>query len=346
MSYKMSKPVILTGIRSNDEPTLGNYLGAFLPMAHLAHEKAGEYQLNMFVPDLHSFTTPIDHSKLFTNTLRNLKLFVAAGLPIDNPDVYIYRQSYIPAHSELAWILSCFTGFGEASRMVEFKDKSTRLGDGQVSVGLFNYPILMAADILLYGALWVPVGEDQRQHLELTRDLANRLNNKFGELFVVPEDITKQQQFVNRDAAPRIRSLRNPEKKMSKSVSDPAGTILLSDSPDEAAKKVLSATTDSEGSIHFDFEKQAGVTNLLQILALLTNKNQSDVTAEWEGKSSYGELKKTVADAVSGFLSDFQARLVNVDEAQLMTKLEADENQMNEVANTTLLKVQKAIGLR
>lgn len=342
----MTKPVILTGIRSNDEPTMGNYLGAFMPIVHMAKEKAGAYQVNMFVPDLHSFTTPIDHGSLYANTVRNVKLFVAAGLPIDHEDVYIYRQSFISAHSELAWILSCFTGFGEASRMVEFKDKSQRLGDTQVSVGLFNYPILMAADMLLYGAEWVPVGEDQRQHLELTRDLAVRLNNKFGEIFIVPHEISKQQEFVNRDAAPRIRSLRNPEKKMSKSVNDPSGTILLSDTPEDAAKKVMSATTDSIGTINLDWEKQPGISNLLQISALLGGKALKDITNEWQGNSSYGDLKKQVAHQVHAFLTDLHAAYTRVDEAALLKKLEADEKLMNEQANATLYKVQKAVGLR
>lgn len=342
----MTKPVILTGIRSNDEPTIGNFLGAIMPIVYMANEKAGEYQINMFVPDLHSFTTPIDHTRLYANTLHNLKLFVAAGLPISNQDVFVYRQSLISAHSELAWILSCFTGFGEASRMVEFKDKAGRLGDAQVSVGLFNYPILMAADILLYDAEWVPVGEDQRQHLELARDLANRMNNKFGDLFVLPQEIKKQQEFIDRDAAPRIRSLRNPEKKMSKSVNDPAGTILLSDDPEEAAKKVTTATTDSVGSIHLDWENQPGISNLLQISSLITSANLNSVVQEWEGKNNYGELKQKVADQVKSFLSDLQDKLASVDEQQVLAKLEIDERLMNEQANATLYKVQKAVGLR
>jgi tryptophanyl-tRNA synthetase len=339
----MSKDVILTGIRSNDEPTLGNYLGAFLPMVRLQAEHAGEYQINMFVPDLHSFTTPIDHGSLYQNSIRNLKYFVAAGLDIDQPDTYIYRQSYIPAHAELTWILDCFTGFGEAARMVEFKDKSQQVGEDRVSVGLFNYPVLMAADVLLYGAKWVPVGEDQRQHLELMRDLAIRLNNRFGELLVVPEAVEKQLEFSGRTKQVRIRSLRNPEKKMSKSVDDPAGTILLNNAPDEAAKKIMEATTDSVGSINNDWDRQPGVTNLLQILNLLSNSDQTD---QWKGKSSYGDLKSAVAEAVKKFLTDFQTKLEQVDEAKLMSKLEADEQAMTKVANDTLLKVQKAVGLR
>jgi tryptophanyl-tRNA synthetase len=239
----MSKEVVLTGLRSNAEFHLGNYLGAILPMVELQQKHAGKYQVNMFVPDLHSFTTPIDHNTLHEQTIQNIKAFVAAGLDIQNENTFIYRQSYIPAHSELTWILDCFSGFGELSRMTEFKDKSER--QENVSVGLFNYPALMAADILLYSAKWVPVGEDQRQHLEYTRDLAMRLNNKFGNLFVVPEDNQKQTVFAQRSEPVRIRSLRTPEKKMSKSVEDPAGTIMLSDNPFDAAQKIIAADRKS-----------------------------------------------------------------------------------------------------
>jgi tryptophanyl-tRNA synthetase len=216
----------------------------------------------------------------------------------------------------------------------------------RISVGLFNYPALMAADILLYGAKWVPVGEDQRQHLELTRDLAIRLNNKFGELFTVPAEWDKQLEFNGLDRGVRIRSLRNPEKKMSKSVEDPTGTILLSDNPEEAAKKVMSGTTDSENQINYDWDKQPGIANLLQILNLLSNSDQEATNAQWQGKSSYGELKSAVAESVKGFLTDFQAKLSGVDESSLLQKLEADEKTVSEIAAQTLLKVQKAVGLR
>jgi len=346
------KDVILTGVRSNDEPTLGNYLGAFVPMVRLQREKAGDYQLNMFVPDLHSFTTPVDHATLYDRTLKNLRYFVAAGLDVDNTDTHIYRQSYVAAHSELTWILDCFTYMGEMSRMTQFKEKSN--DEANVSVGLFNYPVLMAADILLYNAKYVPVGDDQKQHLEITRDIAMRMNNKFasalsddgGELFTVPEDWKHQLEFASLDSGVRVRSLTNPDKKMSKSIDDPRGTILLSDTPADAAKKVMSATTDSVGEVHFDWENQPGITNLLQILALLTDRDQAHINAEWEGKSSYGDLKKAVADAVETFLTDFQARYHAVDETKLLAKLEASETTMRGVSEQTLLKVQQAVGLR
>lgn len=402
----MNKERILTGLRANSEFHIGNYLGAILPMVELQHKYAGKYLVNMFVPDLHSFTTPIDHSKLYRQTIDNLKLFVAAGLDIDNPDTFIYRQSFVSAHSELAWILDCFTGFGELKRMTQFKDKlvidpkaeeeiiakheqtiedlakkyldqiqrgvllenelavamksdlgvHTTTGKALMydfeetsssSAGLFAYPVLMAADILLYGAKYVPVGDDQRQHLELTRDLAIRLNNKFGqELFTAPLDWNEQMKFAQRDNGVRIRSLRNPEKKMSKSVSDPSGTIMLSDDPAEAAKKVMRAETDSFGEIQFDFTKRPGISNLLQMLALLSGQSQEEVNNNWVGKTSYGDLKTAVARQVEAFLTKLQANLAAVDETKLLAKPEHDEGAMRQVAGKTLLRVQQAVGLR
>ena len=341
----MSKEVILTGIRSNEEPTLGNYLGAFVPMVQLQQQYAGQYQLNMFVPDLHSFTTPIDHTTLYENTLTNLKYFIAAGLDTTDEHTFLYRQSFIPAHSELTWILDCFTGFGEMSRMTQFKEKSAD-NNNNVTVGLFNYPVLMAADILLYNARWVPVGEDQFQHLEITRDIALRMNRKFGELFTVPEPTAKQTAFIQRDTGLRIRSLTNPEKKMSKSSTDQKSKINLADTPAQARKKIMAATTDSLGVINFDWQRQPGITNLLQLLAILTNRPQAEVNAEWVGQTQYGPLKRAVADAVATFLADFQARLAGISDETLLATLERSERAMNEVANTTLLRVQKAVGLR
>ncbi len=343
----MSKDVILTGLRANSQFHTGNYLGAILPVIELQKSHGEEHQINMFVPDLHSFTTPIDHNNLQRQIIDNLKIFVASGLDINNQNTFIYRQSFIPAHSELAWILDCFTYFGEASRMIEFKDKSAKVGSDSISIGQFNYPVLMAADILLYGAKWVPVGEDQRQHLELARDIAARLNNKFDqELFVLPETWQSQNQFFGRDKGIRIRSLRHPDKKMSKSVDDPSGTIMLDDEPEIAAKKVMGAETDSAGSIHLDWDKQPGVSNLLQISALLERKSIDEVASEWKGKSSYGDLKHEVANQVKNFLHELQQNLANVDENALMQKISADEEAMRRIANAKLLEVQKAVGLR
>jgi tryptophanyl-tRNA synthetase len=341
----MSKDVILTGLRSNAGLTLGNYLGGILPMVELQKKHGGSnYQINMFVPDLHSFTTPIEHGSLYDQTLNNLTHFVAAGLDISKSGTFIYRQSYIPAHSELTWILDCFSYFGELSRMTEFKEKSGR--QENVSVGLFNYPVLMAADILLYGAKWVPVGEDQKQHVEFARNIASRFNNKFGKVFVVPEDNKKQTEFAGHKEPLRIRSLRNPDKKMSKSISDPAGTILLTDDPEDAAKKVMAATTDSVGTIGYDWQSQPGITNLLQILSAISGRPLKSIVDDWSGKSSYGDLKLAVAGQVQGFLTDHQAAVTKVDKAQLTDKLEADEKAVSEIANSTLRSVQVAVGLR
>lgn len=341
----MTKPTILTGVRANEEPTLGNYLGAFVPMVEMQKKYAGSHTINMFVPDLHSFTTPIDHASLYQNTLTNLKYFIAAGLDIDNPDTHLYRQSYVPAHSELTWILDCFTYVGEMNRMTQFKEKSTEHSES-VTVGLFNYPVLMAADILLYNAKYVPVGEDQFQHLEITRDIATRFNNKFGDIFVVPDATKGQTAFIERDEGLRIRSLTHPEKKMSKSSPDEKSKILLNDTPATAAKKIMSATTDSVGVINFDYETQPGISSLLQILALLTGRTQDDVNAEWVGQARYGDFKKAVAAVVENFLIDFQARFNAIDDATLIAKLEASEAEVAKVANATLLRAQQAVGLR
>jgi tryptophanyl-tRNA synthetase len=342
----MTKPVILTGIRANNDLQIGNYLGALLPIVDMAKQRAGEYQVNLFVPDLHSFTTPIDHSKLYDQIIHNLKVFVAAGLPLDNPDVHIYRQSFVSAHSELTWILDCFTGFGEMSRMTQFKDKSAKLSDDRISVGLFNYPVLMAADYLLYGASYVPVGDDQTQHLEYGRDIAMRMNNQFDELFVVPKPVKEQHEFFGKDQGLRIKDLIDPTKKMSKSDETGRGVIFLSDDPDEAAKKIMGATTDSVGAVHFDPQNQPGIGNLLQLHALFSGETLDAVIEHHDGQASYGDLKKEVADQVKEFLTDFQSKLAKVDEQTIMQKLETSEKLMNDQANATLYKVQKAVGLR
>ncbi len=387
------KPVILTGLRANNDLHIGNYLGALLPIVDMAKQKAGEYQVNLFVPDLHSFTTPIDHSSLAEATLNNLRVYAAAGLPLDNPDVHIYRQSYVPAHSELTVILNNFVGFGEMSRMTQFKDKSgisksdiTEMfkafeenkkevsstykqqpgdiiitktdgkkyvvssgefsGEASISVGLFDYPVLMAADILLYNASYVPVGDDQTQHLEITRDIAERINAKFGEILTVPKAVKQQHEFFGKDQGLRIKDLTDPAKKMSKSDETGKGVIFLTDTPEVARKKVMSATTDSVGQINYDYESQPGVSSLIDLLALLNGKDKQSVIDKYTGQTMYGPLKTEVAEVVIGFLTDFQAKLAAVDDTTLLAKLESSEAAMNEQAKATLLKVQQAVGLR
>ena len=347
-TMKPSKPVILTGVRANNNIHIGNYFGAILPIINMAKRRSDEYDINLFIPDLHSFTTPIDHSKLYGSILNNARVYTAAGLPLDNPSIHLYRQSRISAHSELAWILDCFTGFGEMSRMTQFKDKRSK---GDVSVGLFNYPVLMAADILLYGATYVPVGDDQTQHLEFTRDIAERMNRKFGDLFIVPKLVIQQHQFFGKDQGLRIKDLVNPAKKMSKSDESGKGIIFLSDDPKSAHKKIMSATTDSIGKVQYDKENQPGISNLLEILTLVRQDAGREVTLEqttneYFGMDRYGDFKRIVADEVAEFLENFQNRLAAVDERAIEEKLASSEKDMNVVANETLYRVQKAVGLR
>jgi tryptophanyl-tRNA synthetase len=343
----MTKPVILTGIRSNNNLTLGNYFGAILPIIDMAKKHADDYQINMFIPDLHSFTTPINHSQLYDQSINNAKIFVAAGLPIENPNIYLYRQSYIPAHSELTVILDCFTGFGEMSRMIQFKDKSCSVGADRTSLGLFNYPVLMASDILLYNAKYVPVGDDQTQHLEFTRDIAARINKHFkSEIFTVPESVKSQHEFFGNDQGLRIKDLINPTKKMSKSDDSDRGVIFLNDNPDVAAKKIMGATTDTIASINLDRENQPGISNLLEILSLLQGITLQAVVEKYKGKSNYGDFKAVVAAEVEKFLTDFQKKLSEVDEKTVISKLEQSEHSLNPVANATLTRAQQAVGLR
>ena len=347
-TMKPSKPVILTGVRANNNIHIGNYFGAILPIINMAKRRSDEYDINLFIPDLHSFTTPIDHSKLYGSILNNARVYTAAGLPLNNPSIHLYRQSRISAHSELAWILDCFTGFGEMSRMTQFKDKGSK---GDVSVGLFNYPVLMAADILLYGATYVPVGDDQTQHLEFTRDIAERMNRKFGDLFIVPKPVIQQHQFFGKDQGLRIKDLVNPAKKMSKSDESGKGIIFLSDDPKSAHKKIMSATTDSIGKVQYDKENQPGISNLLEILTLVRQDAGREVTLEqtaneYFGMDRYGDFKRIVADEVAEFLENFQNRLAAVDEQAIEEKLASSEKDMNVVANETLYRVQKAVGLR
>ncbi|MBR1939372.1 tryptophan--tRNA ligase [Candidatus Saccharibacteria bacterium] len=337
---------ILTGIRTNEEPTIGNFLGSYLPMIRLSREHGADSNINMFIPDLHSFTTPIDHSKFYDQTIKGVKYYIAAGLDIDNPNIHIYRQSRVPAHCELAWILDCFTPFGEASRMTQFKEKSEEHKDS-VTVGLFNYPVLMAADILLYDAKYVPLGEDQFQHLELARNIAIRMNNKFREdLFTLPASEAEQVKFMHLEKALRIRSLTEPTKKMSKSSKNEKSKISLSDDPKAAAKKIMSATTDSEGVIRFDMINQPGISNLMLIEALFTNRELQDVISDYAGETRYGELKSKVADTVSHFLADFQEKVASITDEQVEEVLAKGEAYANEVSNQKLQQVQKVLGLR
>lgn len=365
----MNKQVILTGLRANNDLHLGNYLGALLPLIDLARTKAGEYRIHLFVPDLHSFTTPVNHDELQQGIIDNITAYIALGLPVDHSDINVYRQSYISAHSELTWILSCFTRFGEMSRMTQFKDKSAQITNQHLqdeswnespvgyeasspkesaherpsaSVGLFSYPILMAADILLYSAQYVPVGDDQTQHLEFTRDVAERMNRKFArELFVVPHETQKQHQFFGKDQGLRIRDLVNPTKKMSKSDETGKGVIFLQDSPDEAKRKIMSATTDSFADVQYDYDTRPGISNLLDIYQCMGADPQ-----EFIGNSQYGPLKKAVAERVGEFLSEHQNNRRDVKREDVEALLARSEESVRTVAAERLYAVQQAVGLR
>ena len=334
---------ILTGIRSNSVLTLGNYLGALLPMVRLANEHSDKMNVNIFVPDLHSIISEVD-GNLEENTIRTIKCYLAAGLKTSE-NVHIYRQSRVPAHSELCWILNCVATMGETSRMIQYKEKSK--GQESCNVGVFDYPILMAADILLYSATYVPIGEDQFQHIELTRNLAMRFNHKFGaEIFTVPAKTAEQIEFMGVSEGIRIRDLLNPEKKMSKSTAAENSKILLDDAPEKAAKKIMSATTDSLGKVKYDMFNQPGISNLLTIIALVTDQPLEEVTKEWSGCTSYGDLKKRVAEGVKNLLADFQSRMAEISDDDVKALLESGEAYANKVANEKLFEAQKAFGLR
>lgn len=335
---------ILTGIRANSVLTLGNYLGALLPMVRLANKYVDndDFHVNIFVPDLHSIISEVD-GDLQENIIRTLKYWLAAGLKVGR-NTHVYRQSFVSAHSELCWILNCTATMGETSRMTQYKEKSE--GRESCNVGIFDYPILMAADILLYSAEYVPIGEDQFQHIELARNLAMRFNHKYGEVFTVPVATAEQVKFMGVSDGIRIRDLLNPEKKMSKSTAAAGSKIMLDDAPAVAAKKIMSATTDSFGKVKFDMWAQPGISNLLQIEALVTDTPLQDVISTWAGETRYGELKKKVASSVSQMLEDFQNRLAKISDEEVLLLLELGEEYANEVANKKLFEVQKAVHLR
>lgn len=338
----MSKKVILTGLRSNNDLHIGNYFGALLPIIDMANKHSDEYVVNLMLADLHSFSTPIDYTQLHTQIRQNLRTYIAAGLPLQNPDVRLFRESYIPAIPQIAHILDAFTGVGEMMRMTQYKDKSAKIGNDRVSVALLNYPPLMAADILGPNASFVPVGDDQTQHLEYTRDIAERINNRFKDtIFVVPETVKKQHELFDKDQGLRIMDLQEPTKKMSKSDESGKGVIFLSDTPDEAKKKIMSATTDDLSKIALDYDKQPGISNLLTIYKLLGGNLE-----EYLGQTQYGLFKTALADAVEKFLIDFQSQFNKISDEVLDKKLIESELVVQSEAEETLYRLQKAVGLR
>jgi tryptophanyl-tRNA synthetase len=331
----MSSPTRLPRILSGVQPTadsfhLGNYLGAIRQWVAMQDD----HEAFCFIPDLHAITVEHDPKVLRNRTRRAAAQLLALGL--DRSTIFV--QSQVPEHPRLAWVLGCMTGFGEANRMTQFKDKAQKQDLDRATVGLFTYPILMAADVLLYQADRVPVGEDQRQHLELTRDLAQRFNTRYGRTFVVPEAYIPQ-------GAAKITDLQDPTSKMSKSSSSPSGIIDLLDDPSVSAKKIRSAVTDTEREIRFDREHKPGIANLLTIYSALTDRKIAELEADYAGRG-YGDLKKDLADVVAEFVSPLRAKVqVYLDDpAELDRVLLAGATRAGEVAGSTLARVHERIG--
>ena len=329
----MAKPNLLSGMQpSASSLHLGNYVGALRQWVAMQETHNAYY----VIVDLHAITVPQDPKELLENTRRTAAQYIAAGL--DPQRATLFVQSHVPAHAQLAWVLNCITGFGEASRMTQFKDKSQKGGVEVSSVGLFTYPILQAADILLYQPKSVPVGEDQRQHLELTRDLAMRFNSRFGKTFEVPE------AHILKETA-KIFDLQDPTAKMSKSTQDPKGLINLMDEPAQITKKIKSAVTDTDGEIRFDREAKPGVSNLLGIFSAVTGKSMESIETEFAGKG-YGDLKGAVADAVVALTEPMRARTKELlsDSAELDRLLALGAEKASEIAEQTLADVYQKLG--
>ncbi|NKY50508.1 tryptophan--tRNA ligase [Nocardia vermiculata] len=327
------KQRVLSGIQpTSDSFHLGNYLGALQYWVPLQDD----YEALYFIPDLHAITVPQDPKQLRARTKRSVAQLLALG--IDPKRAILFVQSQVPEHAELTWVLNCITGFGEASRMTQFKDKSAKQGAENATVGLFTYPVLMAADILLYRPQLVPVGEDQRQHLELTRNLAQRFNTRFKKTFVVPD-----AHIVTNTA--KIYDLQDPTSKMSKSAATESGLINLLDDPKVSAKKIRSAVTDTEREIRYDPEAKPGVSNLLVILSSLTDTPVATLEKQYAGQG-YGELKGDVADALVEFVVPLQAKVQEYldDQSELDRILASGAERAREIAGKTLAQVYDRVG--
>jgi tryptophanyl-tRNA synthetase len=329
----MTTPRLFSGMQpSADSLHFGNYAGALLQWI----EMQNTHDAVFCVVDLHAITVPQDPKTLAATTRKTAAQYIACGIDPNKSTLFV--QSHVPAHSELAWILNTVTGFGEASRMTQFKDKSQKQGSDNSTVGLFTYPILQAADILLYDATVVPVGEDQRQHIELTRNIAERFNQRFSETFVVPE-------VKILDAAAKIYDLQNPDSKMSKSGEAPQGILWLLDEPAVITKKIKSAVTDTDTEIRFDAVNKPGVSTLLTLASLATGKGMPALEAEFQGLG-YGNLKSTVAEAVVELLEPIRTTTHELlaDPAELDRMLARGAEKAEERANRTLAKVHTAVG--
>ncbi len=328
----MTKPNLLSGMQpSAGSLHLGNYLGALVNWTKMQDD----YNAYYCVVDLHAITVPQEPEALRRNTRITAAQYLAAG--IDENKSALFVQSHVPAHAQLAWVLMTLTGFGEAGRMTQFKDKSQKNGTDAASVGLFTYPVLQAADILLYQPKAVPVGEDQRQHIELTRDLATRFNSRFGETFVIPEGVILKETA-------KIYDLQNPTAKMSKS-GDPKGLVNIMDDSSVIVKKFKSAVTDLDGVIHFDRETKPGISNLLGIYSAITGESIDSLVARFDG-AGYGALKTELADVVVAHIEPIRNRAEELlsDPAELDRLLAKGAAKANELAEKTLATVYERIG--
>ena len=324
------KKVLFSGMQATGNLTLGNYLGALKNWLTLSDE----YECFYSVVDLHSITVRQDPAELRKRARNLLTLYIAAGL--DPQKNCIYYQSHVSGHSELSWILNCFTYMGELNRMTQFKDKAAKHADN-INAGLFTYPVLMAADILLYQADVVPVGKDQLQHLEITRDIAQRFNSIYGDVFTIPEPYLGK-------AGAKIMSLQDPAKKMSKSDENPNASIYLMDDKDTIIRKFKRAVTDSEGCVRYS-ENQPGIMNLIDIYSACTGKTSADIEKEFEGKG-YGDFKLAVGESVADILTPIQTRFdeLSKDKAYIDGVIKENADKANYYATKTLRKVQKKVG--
>lgn len=329
----MNQPRLFSGMQPSAASLhLGNYAGALLQW----REMQSSHDAVFCVVDLHAITVPQDPAELRERTRRTAAQYIAAGIDPEHSTLFV--QSHVPAHAQLAWVLNTITGFGEARRMTQFKDKSARSGADAASVGLFTYPVLQAADILLYDAAVVPVGEDQRQHIELTRDLAARFNARFGETLIVPE------VRILKETA-KIYDLQNPASKMSKSGESPQGILWMLDDDRAIVKKIKAAVTDSEGVVRYDPVEKPGVSNLLSILAIVTRRPVAAVELEFDGLQ-YGALKGAVAEAVVEELRPIRKRTLELldDPAELDRLLAINAERASAIADATLERVYDAVG--
>lgn len=327
-----NKKRMLSGIKPTGKLTLGNYIGAIKQFITYQDD----YEMFIFIADLHSLTLPIDPKELRKNTEDMIAIYLACGL--DPKKVVLFKQSDVCEHAELGYVMACNSNMGELSRMTQYKDKSSKLATNEsIPTGIYIYPTLMAADILLYDADFVPVGIDQKQHVELTRDLAIRFNSRYGETFKVPTPV------IARTGA-KIASLSNPEKKMSKSEGD-KGTIYLLDDLNVSRKKIMSAVTDSDNTICYDLDNKPGISNLLTIMSGLTNRTIDDISNEYNGKG-YGEFKKAVAEVVINELEVLQTKVSEIKSQGIIDKvLEEGANKAKYLANKKINKVYRKIGI-